>query len=83
MMVGSSQQETLDLSFVLFETCQQGVPVILMELMLLGGFSRVSLSVTVSDVTTDLLEPRQTHSDDFIDKCHNSSNSYKYKPVFH
>ncbi|VDP21079.1 unnamed protein product [Schistosoma margrebowiei] len=34
MMVGSSPQETLDLGFVLFETCQQGVPVILMELML-------------------------------------------------
>ncbi|VDP38948.1 unnamed protein product [Schistosoma curassoni] len=61
MMVGSSQQETLDLSFVLFETCQQGVPVILMDLMILGRFIRVSLRVTVRDVTTDLLEPRQTH----------------------
>ncbi|VDP36366.1 unnamed protein product [Schistosoma margrebowiei] len=34
MVVGDSQQETLDPVFVLFGTCQQGVPIILRELML-------------------------------------------------
>ncbi|VDP64042.1 unnamed protein product [Schistosoma curassoni] len=35
MVVGGSQQETLDPGFVLFGTRQQGVPVILRELVLL------------------------------------------------
>ncbi|VDP10490.1 unnamed protein product, partial [Schistosoma margrebowiei] len=34
MVVGGSQQETLDPCFVLFGTPQQGVPVILRELVL-------------------------------------------------
>ncbi|VDP46664.1 unnamed protein product [Schistosoma margrebowiei] len=34
IVVGGSQQETLDPSFVLLGTRQQGVPVILMELVL-------------------------------------------------
>ncbi|VDP61306.1 unnamed protein product [Schistosoma curassoni] len=34
MVVGGSQQETLNPGFVLFGTRQQGVPVILMELVL-------------------------------------------------
>ncbi|VDP56896.1 unnamed protein product, partial [Schistosoma margrebowiei] len=34
MVVGGSQQETLDPCFVLFGTRQQGVPVILRELVL-------------------------------------------------
>ncbi|VDP61104.1 unnamed protein product [Schistosoma curassoni] len=38
MVVGGSQQETLDPGFVLFVTRQQGVPVILRELVLPGGF---------------------------------------------
>ncbi|VDO59586.1 unnamed protein product [Schistosoma margrebowiei] len=38
MVVGGSQQETLDPGFVLFGTRQQGVPVILRELVLPGGF---------------------------------------------
>ncbi|VDP33160.1 unnamed protein product [Schistosoma margrebowiei] len=37
MVVGGSQQETLDPGFVLFGTRQQGVPVILRELVLPGG----------------------------------------------
>ncbi|VDP50526.1 unnamed protein product [Schistosoma margrebowiei] len=57
MVVGGSQQETLDPGFVLFGTRQQGVPVILRELMITGGFDHVSLSFTVRDITTDLSEP--------------------------
>ncbi|VDP01446.1 unnamed protein product [Schistosoma margrebowiei] len=44
MVVGGSQQETLDPGFVLFGTRQQGVPVILRELVLPGGFDFVSPS---------------------------------------
>ncbi|VDP10613.1 unnamed protein product [Schistosoma margrebowiei] len=47
MVVGGSQQETLDPGFVLLGTRQQGVPVILRELVLPGGFDPVSLSFTV------------------------------------
>ncbi|VDP41940.1 unnamed protein product [Schistosoma margrebowiei] len=54
MVVGGSQQETLDSGFVLFGTRQQGVPVILRELVLPGGFDFVSPSFTVRDVTTEL-----------------------------
>ncbi|VDO48569.1 unnamed protein product [Schistosoma margrebowiei] len=56
MVVGGSQQETLDPGFVLFGTRQQGVPVILRELVLPGGFDLVSPSFTVRDVTTELSE---------------------------
>ncbi|VDO47293.1 unnamed protein product [Schistosoma margrebowiei] len=37
MVVGSSQQETFDLGFVLLGTCQQSVPVILSRLMILDN----------------------------------------------
>ncbi|VDP72436.1 unnamed protein product [Schistosoma mattheei] len=47
MVVGGSQQETLNLGFVLFGTRQQDVPVILTELTL----DSVSPSFTVRDVT--------------------------------
>ncbi|VDO78689.1 unnamed protein product [Schistosoma margrebowiei] len=57
MVVGSSQHETLNLGFVLFGTRQQGVPVILRELVLPGGFYLVSPSFTVRDVTIELSEP--------------------------
>ncbi|VDP41836.1 unnamed protein product [Schistosoma mattheei] len=60
MVVGGSRQETLDPGFVLLGTRQQGVPVILTELMLPGGFDPVSLSFTIRDVTTELSEPRLT-----------------------
>ncbi|VDP29826.1 unnamed protein product [Schistosoma margrebowiei] len=46
--------ETLDPGFVLLGTRQQGVPVILRELVLPGGFDLVSPSFTVRDVTTEL-----------------------------
>ncbi|VDO23993.1 unnamed protein product [Schistosoma margrebowiei] len=47
MVVGGSQQETLDPGFVLFGTRQQGVPVIMRELVLPGRFDLVSLSFTM------------------------------------
>ncbi|VDP44671.1 unnamed protein product [Schistosoma mattheei] len=48
------------MGFVLLETRQQGVPVILRELVLPGGFHPVSSSFTVRDVTTELSGPRPT-----------------------
>ncbi|VDP77623.1 unnamed protein product [Schistosoma curassoni] len=57
MVVGGSRQETLDPGFVLPGTRQQGVPVILRELMLPGRLDLVSASFTVRDVTTELSEP--------------------------
>ncbi|VDP17654.1 unnamed protein product [Schistosoma margrebowiei] len=57
MVVGGSQQETLDLGFVLLGTRQQGVPVTLREMVLPGGFDVVSPSFTIRDVTTELSEP--------------------------
>ncbi|VDO94846.1 unnamed protein product [Schistosoma margrebowiei] len=54
MVVGGSQQETLDSGFVLLGTCQQGIPVILRELVLPDGLYPVSPSFTVRDVTTEL-----------------------------
>ncbi|VDO60271.1 unnamed protein product [Schistosoma curassoni] len=52
MVVGGSRQETLDPGFVLLGTRHQGVPVILREVVLPGGFDLVSPSFTVRDVTT-------------------------------
>ncbi|VDP41620.1 unnamed protein product [Schistosoma margrebowiei] len=60
MVVGGSRQETLDPGFVLLGTRQQGVPVILRELVIPGGFNLVSPSLTVRDVNTKLFEPRPT-----------------------
>ncbi|VDO62156.1 unnamed protein product [Schistosoma curassoni] len=45
--------------FVLLGTRQQGVPLILRELVLPGGFDLVSPSFTVKDVTTELSKPHQ------------------------
>ncbi|VDP40167.1 unnamed protein product [Schistosoma mattheei] len=53
MVVGGSQQKTLDPSFVLFSTRQQGVPVILRNLVLPDGLDPVSSSFTIRDVTTE------------------------------
>ncbi|VDO54741.1 unnamed protein product [Schistosoma margrebowiei] len=50
----------MDPSFVLLGTRHQGVPVILRELVLPGGFDTVSPSFTVRDVTTELSGPRPT-----------------------
>ncbi|VDP63114.1 unnamed protein product [Schistosoma mattheei] len=43
MVIGGSKQETLDQSFVLLGTRQQGVPIILRGLMLPDGFDPVYL----------------------------------------
>ncbi|VDP30509.1 unnamed protein product [Schistosoma curassoni] len=45
---------------MLLGTRQQGVSVILRELMLADGFDPMSPSFTVSDVTTELSGPRMT-----------------------
>ncbi|VDP29444.1 unnamed protein product [Schistosoma margrebowiei] len=60
MVVGGSQQETLNPGFVLLGTRQQGVPVILREMVLPSGFYLVSSSFTVRDVTSELSDPRLT-----------------------
>ncbi|VDP67972.1 unnamed protein product [Schistosoma curassoni] len=60
MMVGGSEQETLDPGFVLLSTRQQGVSVILQELVLPDGFNPVSPSFTAREVTTVLSGPRPT-----------------------
>ncbi|VDP51145.1 unnamed protein product [Schistosoma mattheei] len=52
MVVGGSQQETLDPGFMLLLTRQQGVPIIFRELMLPDGFDPVSSSFTVRNITT-------------------------------
>ncbi|VDP70624.1 unnamed protein product [Schistosoma mattheei] len=62
MVVGGSRQETMDMGFVLLGTRQQGVPVILRELMILDGLDLVSSSFTVRDVTTELSRQRTTTS---------------------
>ncbi|VDO58950.1 unnamed protein product [Schistosoma margrebowiei] len=60
MVVGGSRQETLEPSFVLLGTYQQGVSVILRELVLPDGFDPVSSSFTIRDVTTELSGLRPT-----------------------
>ncbi|VDP26736.1 unnamed protein product [Schistosoma curassoni] len=67
-LVGGSQQETLDLGFMLLGTRQQGVPVILREMMLPDRFDSVSLSftndlITSNPVVTNILEGQE---DQFI-----------------
>ncbi|VDP18200.1 unnamed protein product [Schistosoma margrebowiei] len=60
MLVVGSQQETLNLGFVLPGTPRHGVPVILKELMLSDGFDLVSPNFTVRDVTIELSGLRLT-----------------------
>ncbi|VDP56508.1 unnamed protein product [Schistosoma curassoni] len=57
MVVVGSRQETLGPGFALLGTRQQGVPVILRELVLPVGFDPVSPSFRVRDVTTELSGP--------------------------
>ncbi|VDO91892.1 unnamed protein product [Schistosoma margrebowiei] len=52
MVVGGSQQRILDLSLVLLGTRQQGVPVILRELMLPDLFRPGSFSFTIRDTNS-------------------------------
>ncbi|VDO51864.1 unnamed protein product [Schistosoma margrebowiei] len=60
IVVEISQQGTVNLGFVLLGTRQQGVPVILREVMLPDGFDPMSLCFTIRDVTTELAGPRLT-----------------------
>ncbi|VDP56643.1 unnamed protein product [Schistosoma margrebowiei] len=60
MVVGGSEQETLDLRFVLLGTRQHGVPVILRQLITPDGFEPVSPGLTIRDVTTEISGPRPT-----------------------
>ncbi|VDP24747.1 unnamed protein product [Schistosoma margrebowiei] len=60
VVVRGSQQEILEIDFVLLGTRQQGISIILKELMLPNGFDPVSPSFTVRDVTTELFSPRLT-----------------------
>ncbi|VDP24559.1 unnamed protein product [Schistosoma curassoni] len=62
MVVRGSRQETLDSGFVLLGTHQQGVSVILRELVLPDRFDPVSPSFTVRDVTTGISEQGPTSS---------------------
>ncbi|VDO27802.1 unnamed protein product [Schistosoma margrebowiei] len=55
MVFGSRRQETLDLGFLLLDTHQRSVLVILRKLMLPDGFDSISPSFTVRDVTTGLM----------------------------
>ncbi|VDP73073.1 unnamed protein product [Schistosoma mattheei] len=57
MVVGGSRQETLDPGFVPLAIRQQGVPVVLRELVLPDGFDPVPPSFTTKDVTTELFGP--------------------------
>ncbi|VDO62502.1 unnamed protein product [Schistosoma margrebowiei] len=50
MVVESSQQVILDLGFMLYDTRQQGVPVILRELVLRDGFDPMPPSFIVRDI---------------------------------
>ncbi|VDP43717.1 unnamed protein product [Schistosoma margrebowiei] len=52
MVVGGSRQETLDLGFVLLGARQQGVSVILRDLVLPDEFDPVSPSFTVPSIRT-------------------------------
>ncbi|VDP48005.1 unnamed protein product [Schistosoma mattheei] len=60
MVVGGSRQGTLDPGFMLLGTRQQGVPVILRELVLPDEFDPLSPSSTARDVTTELSGTRPT-----------------------
>ncbi|VDO86235.1 unnamed protein product [Schistosoma mattheei] len=60
MVVGGSQQKSLDPGFVLLGTSQQGVHIILRELVLSEELDPVQRSFTVRDVTTGLSGPRAT-----------------------
>ncbi|VDO78783.1 unnamed protein product [Schistosoma margrebowiei] len=57
VLVGGSQQETLNLGFMLLGTRQQDIPVILRELMLSDRFHPMLPSFIVRDVPTTLFGP--------------------------
>ncbi|VDP57003.1 unnamed protein product [Schistosoma curassoni] len=76
MVVGGSRQETVNPGFVLFGTRQQGVPVILRELVLPYGFDAVSPSFTVKDITTGLSGPTSCRIESIGE--HQFSQNFRY-----
>ncbi|VDP20564.1 unnamed protein product [Schistosoma margrebowiei] len=54
MVVGGSQQETMNPDFLLFDTRQQGVPVILRELVLPDSLGITYLTVKLDDTGSNL-----------------------------
>ncbi|VDO65540.1 unnamed protein product [Schistosoma curassoni] len=64
MVVEGSQQETLDLGFVLLGTRQQSLPIAMRGLKLLDRFDSMSSTFTVRDVTTRLSGLRLTSCSD-------------------
>ncbi|VDP33657.1 unnamed protein product [Schistosoma mattheei] len=78
MVVGVSQQESLDLGFVLLDTHQQDVSVILMDLMLPDGLDPASSNLTVRDVTTEQSGPRLTSCRTNMFHTHQVINSHEY-----
>lgn len=56
VVVRGSQQETLNLSFVLFDIRKLNVPIILKELMFSGVYDSILPGFTVKHVTTELFE---------------------------
>ncbi|VDP23883.1 unnamed protein product [Schistosoma margrebowiei] len=75
MVVGGNQQETLNSGFVLLGTRQQGVPVILRELVLPGGFDHMSPSFTVRAPVPSRLQVHLT------DECQVARNPSPGSPV--
>ncbi|VDP27757.1 unnamed protein product [Schistosoma margrebowiei] len=63
-MDGGGGQETLDLDFVLFGTHQQGVPAILVKLMLPDGFDPVTQFHR--DFTTELSGPLSSNASGWV-----------------
>ncbi|VDP28306.1 unnamed protein product [Schistosoma margrebowiei] len=67
MVVGGSQQETLNPGFVLLGTRQQGAPVILRKLVLPGGFDLVSASF--ADILTSSSSSSSSMNQSIINNC--------------
>lgn len=63
MVFERNRQETLpNLSSVLFGTRQQGLPLIVMSLMLTGEFNHMLSRFTITDITPELSGPQLTSS---------------------
>ncbi|VDP55500.1 unnamed protein product [Schistosoma curassoni] len=69
MMVEDSQQETLDTGFVLHDTRQQGVSVILRELVLPDGFEPQGLNITI--ITLDIDNITRNANEDYNNESSN------------
>ncbi|VDO48462.1 unnamed protein product [Schistosoma margrebowiei] len=55
MVVGGSQQETMDSCFMLLGTCQQSVPVILRQLTINSNNSILSFSLIIIELCNSLI----------------------------